>query len=83
MDHLDACLDLVFARNPAARVVVAADTLDALTRALEGFQRLGLTDVDVAQIALTQTPGLGKTSRMTAQDPVWVGSGEGENCEIE
>lgn len=83
LEHLDTCLDLVFARNPAARVVVAADTLDALTRALEGFRRLGLTDVDVAQIAVTKTRGLGKTSRMTAQDPVWVVSGEGENCGLE
>ena len=82
-DVLAECLDLVFRRNPAARVVVSADSLQALTLALECFQRLELTDVDVAQLAVTKAKGAGTSHRMTAQDPVWLVSGEGKSCGLE
>lgn len=78
---MEAILRMVFQKNSAARVVVNAVTLETLAETVRCFQVLGLTDIDVTQIAVTKTRDVGRYHMMNAQNPVWVISGEGESCE--
>lgn len=75
--NLEEILRLVLEKNPVARVVVNAVTLETLAETVRVFQTLGLEDVDIAQVAVTKTREVGRYHMMSAQNPVWVMSGEG------
>ena len=74
---MEAILRVVFEKNPAARVVVNAITLETLAEAVRCFRTLGLSGVDVLQVAVTKTREVGRYHMMNAQNPVWIISGEG------
>lgn len=76
--NLEAVLRLAFQKNPSARVVVNAVTLETLAETVRCFELLGLVEVDIAQVAVTKTRGVGRYHMMAAQNPVWVVSGEGK-----
>lgn len=75
--NLREILDVVFAQNPLARVVVNAVTLETLAESVAVFGDLCLADVDVVQVAVTRTREVGRYHMMDAQNPVWIISGEG------
>ena len=74
---LEAILRVVFDKNPAARVVVNAITLETLGEAVRVFEAMGLGDVDVVQLAVTRTRSVGRYHMLDGQNPVWIISGEG------
>lgn len=74
---LEAILRSALEKNPAVRVVVNAVTLETLAETLRCFQTLGLVQVDIAQVAVTKTRDVGQYHMLSAQNPVWVVSGEG------
>ena len=74
---MEAILCVVFEKNPAARVVVNAITLETLAEAVRCFRTLGLSGVDVLQVAVTKTREVGRYHMMNAQNPVWIISGAG------
>lgn len=78
---MEGILRIVFEKNPTARVVVNAVTLETLAESVRCFQALGITGIDVAQIAVTKTRDVGRYHMMNAQNPVWIISGEGRTCE--
>ena len=41
------------------------------------YRTLGLSGVDVLQVAVTKTREVGRYHMMNAQNPVWIISGEG------
>lgn len=75
--NLEEILRLVLGKNPAARVVVNAITLETLAEAVRVYEALGLGDVDVVQLAVTRTKNVGRYHMLDGQNPVWVISGEG------
>ncbi|NCB64043.1 MAG: precorrin-6y C5,15-methyltransferase (decarboxylating) subunit CbiE [Clostridia bacterium] len=76
--NLEEILRIVFSKNPAARVVVNAVTLETLAETARVFELLGLKDVDMVQVAVTKTRDVGRYHMLNAQNPVWILSGEGE-----
>ena len=72
---LEEILRVVFHKNPAARVVCTAVTLETVGEAAKCFARLG--SPDMVQIAVTRTRPAGRYHLMDAQNPVWIFSGEG------
>lgn len=78
---MEAILRTVFEKNPAARVVVNAITLETLAEAVRCFKLLDLIDVDVSQISVTKARNVGCYHMMNAQNPVWIISGEGRSGE--
>lgn len=58
-------------------MVVNAITLETLAEAVRCFRTLGLSGVDVLQVAVTKTREVGRYHMMNAQNPVWIISGEG------
>ena len=74
---LEGILRAVLGKNPLARVVLTAVTLETLGEGVDCLNRLAFTDVEIAQVAVTQTRGVGRYHMLEAQNPVWILSGTG------
>ncbi len=74
--NMEAILRLALEKNPKARVVVTAVTLETIGEAARCFDALNFGDVDIVQIAATRTRKAGRYHLMDAQNPVWILSGE-------
>ena len=73
---LEDILNVIFRKNPAARVVCTAVTLETVGEAARCFA--GLEGADMVQVAVTHTRPAGRYHLMDAQNPVWMFSGEGK-----
>ena len=71
---LEDILNVIFRKNPAARVVCTAVTLETVGEAARCFA--GLEGADMVQVAVTRTLPAGRYHLMDAQNPVWIFSGE-------
>lgn len=72
---MESILRLVLEKNPAARIVATAVTLETIAEALRCFAVFGL-DAQVVQVSVTRTRSVGGYHMMDAQNPVWIVSGE-------
>ena len=73
---LEEILQVVFHKNPAARVVCTAVTLETVGEAARLFAPLA--EADMVQLSVTRTRKAGRYHLMDAQNPVWIFSGEGK-----
>ena len=73
--NMEEILGAVFRKNPAARVVCTAVTLETVAEAARIFA--GLADAGMVQLSVTRTRPAGRYHLMDAQNPVWLFSGEG------
>ena len=73
--ELSEILDVIFRKNPAARVVCTAVTLETVAEAARLFA--GLEGADMVQVSATRTRQAGRYHLIDAQNPVWIFSGEG------
>ena len=64
-------------KNPGARIVVNAVTLETVTEALGCFGRLSLRAPDAVQLSVSRVREAGHYHMMQAQNPVWVLSAGG------
>ena len=76
---LEAILKVAFAKNPAARVVCTAVTLETVAEAARLFAPLA--GAEMVQLAVTRTRTAGPYHLMDAQNPVWIFAGEGPGHE--
>lgn len=76
--QMEAILRLTLEKNPAARVVLAAITLETLAEALRCFAVLGLDEPEIVHLAVTRTRNAGRYHMPDAQNPVWLIAGEGK-----
>ena len=74
---MEEILGAVFAKNPAARVVCTALTLETVAQAARLFAPLA--GADMVQISVTRTRRAGPYHLMDGQNPVWIFSGEGRS----
>ena len=73
--ELGEILDVIFDKNPAARVVCTAVTLETVAEAAKLFAHL--EGADMVQVSATRTRSAGRYHLMDAQNPVWIFSGAG------
>lgn len=73
--ELEEILNIIFRKNPTARVVCTAVTLETVAQAARLFTNL--EGADMVQISATRTQTVGRYHLMDAQNPVWIFSGEG------
>jgi len=73
--ELEGILHVIFGKNPAARVVCTAVTLETVGEAARCFS--GLEKAEMVQVAVTHARPAGRYHLMDAQNPVWIFSGEG------
>ena len=69
-------MNVIFRKNPAARVVCTAVTLETVGEAARLFAHL--VEADMVQLSVTRTRKAGRYHLMDAQNPVWIFSGEGK-----
>ncbi len=75
--NLPEILEEVLQKNPKARIVLNAISLETVTQAIQCMERFALADVDIAQISVAKSRPAGGHKLMQAQNPVYVISGEG------
>lgn len=75
--NLGEILGIVFNKNPTARVVASAITLETLGEAVRCFEGMGLAGVEITQIAVSKARSVGGYHMMSAQNPIWLIAGEG------
>ena len=73
--ELEEILNIIFRKNPAARVVCTAVTLETVAEAARLFAPL--EGADMVQLSAARTRKAGRYHLMDAQNPVWIFSGEG------
>ena len=73
--ELEEILNIIFRKNPVARVVCTAVTLETVAEAARLFA--SLEGADMVQVSATRTRQAGRYHLMDAQNPVWIFSGEG------
>ena len=73
--QLAAILAAAFGKNPRARVVCTAVTLETVGEAARCFAPLA--EAEMTQLGVTRTRQAGAYHLMDAQNPVWIFSGEG------
>lgn len=78
--NLEAILLAALCKNARARIVVNAVTLETVGEAVRCFTRLGLVNVDIAQVNVAKARQAGSYHLMTAQNPVYVLTGEGRGA---
>lgn len=69
----------LLALNPALRLVISAVTLETLAEATAFLSALPIAETEVVQIAVSRAKAIGGHHLMTAQNPVFIISGEGKN----
>ncbi len=74
---LEGILRLALQKNPAARIVVTAVTLETLAEAVRCFELLGLEGTEIAELAVAKARLAGSYHLMQAHNPVYFLSGEG------
>lgn len=74
--NMAAVVEAVLAKNPAARVCVSAIALETLQAAVAALTGAGL-DVQVTQIAVSRTRTAGRLHLLTANNPIFLITG---NC---
>ncbi|MDO4270832.1 MAG: precorrin-6Y C5,15-methyltransferase (decarboxylating) subunit CbiT [Eubacteriales bacterium] len=79
--ELRRILELVKRKNPAARVVVNAIALETLHEARTALIELGFAHVETVQLAASRGKAAGPYTLLTANNPVFILSGGGENGE--
>lgn len=70
--RLDAIARAAFAKNPRARLVVSAVTIETLTAAVAALESLAHGDVAVTQIAAARTVRRGGYHMLEAQNPIFL-----------
>ena len=64
-------------KNPAVRLCITAIALESLSSAMEVLQSCGIKP-DITQVAVSQTKAAGHVHMLTAQNPIFIITG---NCD--
>ena len=67
---------LIREKNPAARVVVSAISLETLAQAVDCFAKFGLQNTEISQIMAARAREAGRYHLMMGQNPVYLISGD-------
>jgi precorrin-6Y C5,15-methyltransferase (decarboxylating) len=70
--HLDEVLDLVETKNPSARVVINAITLETLGETLEYVKQHEICDEEILQMQVAKSRKIKAYHMMTGQNPIYI-----------
>lgn len=79
--NLAEIIDLILDKNQNARIVVNAITLETIHLAVSAFEGAGITP-ETVQVSVSKTRKLGRYNLLTAQNPVFIISGQAETGDI-
>ena len=70
--NMAAILDLLYAKNPACRIVINVIALETLAAVISYYQQKAGYTLDVVQIFAAENKKLGRYNLMMAQNPIYV-----------
>ena len=70
--HLKEILDVIASKNPKARVVLNAITLETVMEALECLKNRTYMEDEIVQVQVSKSRNIGRYHMMTGQNPVYV-----------
>ena len=70
--HLKEILELVEKKNPKARVVINAISLETLQEAMEWVKNGNVIDEEVLQISVNKSRKIGSYHMMMGQNPIYI-----------
>lgn len=70
--HLKEILDVIAKKNPKARIVLNAITLETVMEALECLKSRTYLDDEIVQVQISKARNIGSYHMMTGQNPVYV-----------
>ncbi|MEG2891934.1 MAG: precorrin-6y C5,15-methyltransferase (decarboxylating) subunit CbiE [Clostridium sp.] len=76
--RLESIIESVFYKNPYARIVVNAITLETISEALNCFKKFPFNDVEITHVSIAKAKSVGEFNMMMGQNPVYIFSGEGD-----
>ncbi|MCI9593256.1 MAG: precorrin-6Y C5,15-methyltransferase (decarboxylating) subunit CbiT [Lachnospiraceae bacterium] len=76
--ELEAVVDLVFAKNPKARIVINSITAETLFRCIQLCQSRSLASYEIIQMAVTRLEAVGPYHMHKAMNPVYIALLEGQ-----
>jgi precorrin-6Y C5,15-methyltransferase (decarboxylating) len=74
-------MEAAIAKNPAVRIVLNTVTAETFAEALTVIKALPLKDAEIAELNVSRARKAGRYHLMTAQNPVYIISCEGENAD--
>jgi precorrin-6Y C5,15-methyltransferase (decarboxylating) len=75
--RLEEVLETLLRLNPSVRLVVSAVTLETLAEATKALTRLPIINTEIVQLSVSHARPVGGYHLMTAQNPVFIISGDG------
>ena len=69
--------EMILVKNPKARIVVNAITLETVSETLSCFEKCELIDVDIVQMSVAKSKKISAYNMMMGQNPVYIFSGQG------
>lgn len=75
--RLAEVMETLLRLNPRMRIVVSAVTLETITEASMAFEQLPIRHKEIVQLSVSRARLLGAHHLMTAQNPIYLFSGEG------
>lgn len=70
--ELDAILRAILQKNPHARIVINAVTLETEAETLACIQKYGFSSYSATQLQVSRARSVGKYHMVSAQNPVWI-----------
>ena len=61
----------VIEKNPLAKIVAAAVSLETLNQCIEIFDRIGV-ETEITQLAVTRTRKVGRHTMLAAENPIFI-----------
>lgn len=75
--NIESIVETLLDKNPHVRLVISAVTYETLTEAINVMKKYRFENLDISQIAVTNTRQVGAYNMLMAQNPVFIISGEG------
>ena len=70
--NLTSILEAIWSKNPEAKIVVSAITLNTLAECTEYIKRHPKLGADIMQIQVSQGKKVGRYQMMTGQNPIYI-----------
>ena len=70
--NLTEILDGIFGRNPKARAVITAVSLETLSLALDYIKSNGIKSYDISEISVSKVKKLGSSDMLFARNPIFI-----------
>lgn len=75
--HMEEIIRLILSKNPYARVVINAITLETVGEALDVIRRFSMIHADVVSVTAAKAREVGRYHMMMGQNPVYILSADG------